>query len=246
MKRTNRKRPERPTEFNMDTKLLLLTQPLSIDLNLNETNKYLEEIRTNGGYESLKTKLGKKTFTKHYSTQEIQIMNENLENLKPYLGDNISLSDQSDISVEDLRARAVVLNEESLADIGNVPLDETFDSGNEFMEPFSSTLSNNVNGTFRLIKTNDIQFISASQIYHDEANTIYNDFKQSVIVKMNQIKNPCDTTFNQSFKAIDDHVNQIMNLQSEYIKNEKNRNELVHKLREIVVKQDDTCEEMLK
>lgn len=136
MKRKSRKLEEGPSKLKMDKKLRLLTQPLSIDLNSNETKKYLEEMRTNGGYDILKASISRKSFTKDYSQGEIKIIKENLENLKTY-----SLSDSNssgDMSIEDLQPRAVVLNEESLAEITNVAPDEMSDSGNEFMDQLPS------------------------------------------------------------------------------------------------------------
>lgn len=86
----------------------------------------------------------------------------------------------------------------------------------------------------------------SSRIYYDEANIIYKEFKDAVAAKMNQLNKqsriPCDA----SFKAIAEYMNTIMNLQEEYIKNEKNRNEIIKKLRETAVKQNNTCDEMLK
>lgn len=92
----------------------------------------------------------------------------------------------------------------------------------------------------------NVCYPGSQPIYLDDANMIYKELKEAVLAKINHIKRqkraPCDT----SFQAIGEYMNEIMNLQSNYIKNEKNRNELIHKLRETAVKQNNTCDEMLK
>lgn len=88
-------------------------------------------------------------------------------------------------------------------------------------------------------------FLLASESYKNDANILYNELKAAVLEKLSQLKKgraPCNT----NFKEISDQMNKIMELQSEYIRTEKDRNELIQKLRETVVKQNATCEEMLK
>lgn len=137
IKRKNKKLQEGSSKLKMDTKLRLLTQPLSTNLNSNETKKYLEEMRTNGGYDILKANISRKSFTKDYTQDEIKIIKDNLENLRSY---TFSDSDNSrDISIEDLQPRAVVLNEDCMLEITNVAPDESSDSEIELFEQFPSS-----------------------------------------------------------------------------------------------------------
>lgn len=125
MKTNTRKRPAH-NKRNMEAKLNLLTQPLSIDLDINVTNKYLEELKANGGYGPLKANIGKKYFAKDYTKLELQTIKENLENLKRYVRGNSSDLDDSELSSEDLQQVAMVSPQ--------IELGDTSDSENEFNE----------------------------------------------------------------------------------------------------------------
>lgn len=148
MQVNERKRIGRPPKIKtqIEKKLCLLTNPLSIDLDVNETAKYLEEIKQNGGYKFLKNNISNKNFAKNYSKNEVLIIQENLESLKRCAQNNSS--DDSDVSIEGLQPRAAVLNQElQLADITDIGSVGTTDSENEFIERFQTT-STNVYGKF--------------------------------------------------------------------------------------------------
>lgn len=130
----------------MDTKLHLLIQPIPIEIDVNEINKYFEEIRNNGGYDMLMSNICKKSFCKDYTKNDIQILKDNLENLKRYVSDNSSESDSAEISIQE--PRAVVFNQECLPDVSKACINDTSASVNEIGDQLHAESNIAIGGKF--------------------------------------------------------------------------------------------------
>lgn len=82
-------------------------------------------------------------------------------------------------------------------------------------------------------------------MYHDEAKNIYSEFKIAVFEQMKQVENNTKTS-KINLNLVSEHLNKIMNLQTEYTRNEKDRYELIQKLKEIGVKQNETFDDIMR
>lgn len=228
-KRTYKRRASIPSTSKESNKLIYLIRRIPNDLEIEEINKFWEEINLNGGYDNLKSLLECASFKKMYSDEELNTIRENLEiykGCKDISSEQNSTMDES-ISIDDIQQARAAIYEYGDAVSISLPI-SLISSDSEF--EYSEQPP-------KLRKT----YVSEEA----EGKKLYIEFKNVITEKIqNVMKDSEENT--TDFDSILEKLKEISSMQEEYLKNESEMLEFSGKLKTLHEKQKAKCSEMLR